>query len=98
MLLGRGAARKGQPTGGDAGGAGATPLGGEAVNAEVHFDWTADRTMSVETSPSGLVITAHPGLSTAEVEIACAELGDHGPAVLAAWRSAVGLTDSPLAR
>ena len=70
-------------------------MGGDAVNAEVHFDWTTDRTLSVETGPSGLVITAHPGLSSAEVESTCAELGDHGSVVLAAWRSAVGLIDLP---
>ena len=61
----------------------------------VVLDWDANPQLVVEPTHEGLHVVAHPGLSDDQVAWACDNLGDDlaadGPAVLRAWREAVGL-------
>jgi len=57
-------------------------------NTEVILTWDAQPQLVVEQASDGLVVTADATLSQAQVESACAELGEP---VLQAWRAAVGL-------
>jgi len=60
-------------------------------NTEVILTWDAQPQLVVEQASDGLVVTADATLSQAQVESACAELGEDGEPVLQAWRAAVGL-------
>jgi len=53
----------------------------------VGLSWDGEPALQVEQADGRVVVVAHPGLSEAQVAYACGELGDLGPAVLAAWRT-----------
>lgn len=61
--------------------------------AGIEFAWSDQRELVVDIRDDVIRVTGHPSLSEGEVALACAELGEHGPAVLRAWRQAVGLDD-----
>ncbi len=55
---------------------------------EIRWEWFDEPQMVVERDASGMSVRVHPGLSYAQVERACAELGAEGPVVMAAWQQA----------
>lgn len=65
---------------------------------DLTLDWgSADQNelfLHVESTPKGLNVIAHPGLSVGQVTQAASELGDLGPAVLSAWQRTTGFTAS----
>ena len=65
---------------------------------KVDLEWSeGDPCMSVTESENGIHAMVDVRLSQAQVELACAELGDAGPAVLGAWRARVGLASHEMA-
>lgn len=66
---------------------------GGFVKVQVDLQWSDGEPMlSVTENAHGLYVVADVRLSEPQVERACADLGDIGPAVAVAWRGRVGLT------
>ena len=65
-------------------------MSGEDPRVVVDLEWSEPPALRVEATDLGLRVTAHPGLSEAQVRSACDQLDDHGDAVFQAWQSAVG--------
>ena len=61
------------------------------MNLDFALEWLEEPGLIVEPLEDAVRVRIHPGLSKAQVQHACGELGDHGAMVLAAWESAVGL-------
>lgn len=67
--------------------------GGCSVDVFVELEWSdGEPILSVTEGAGGLHVVADVRLSEAQVEHACADLGDFGPAVAGAWRGRIGLT------
>jgi len=65
----------------------------DEAQVSVRLDWQAQG-LEVEVRDDGVVAVAHPSLSEAQVQAACADLGPMSEPVLAAWRSHVGITQA----
>jgi len=64
------------------------------VDVHVELCWCeGDPVFQVTEAGSDLRVEADPRLSLAQVEQACAELGDRGDAVRRAWQERVGLSE-----
>lgn len=61
------------------------------MRVSVSWEWSDKPELVVEPNGDGLHVRAHPGLSQAQVRLACEELGEHAEAVYQAWGQAVGL-------
>lgn len=61
------------------------------MKARVVLEWDVEPQFCVDQTAEGLEVVADLSLSEDQVASACAELGEHGDAVLQAWRRAVGL-------
>ncbi|MBU6147800.1 MAG: hypothetical protein KGP10_06475 [Actinomycetales bacterium] len=59
---------------------------------EVTLTWDDEPAFTVDERDGVTTVHASCALSESQVAAACASLDGNGPAVLAAWRSAVGLT------
>lgn len=64
------------------------------MDVHVELCWCeGDPCLQVTEAGSGLRVEADPRLSLAQVEQACADLGDRGDAVRRAWQERVGLSE-----
>ena len=61
------------------------------MKVSVVLEWDVDPQLTVSETGAGVEVIADLGLSQEQVAAACARLDQHGPAVLQAWREAVGL-------
>lgn len=62
----------------------------DSFHVVVDLVWTEPPTLRVEARDDALHVTAHAGLSEAQVRRACAELDGDGDRVFRAWLGAVG--------
>ena len=60
------------------------------IPVTVRLVWSEPAALRVEAHEDGLHVTAHAGLSEAQVRAACDQLDEHGDHVFRAWQGAVG--------
>lgn len=65
-------------------------MGGADDGVVVDLVWSEPPALRVESTDTGLRVSAHPGLSEAQVREACRHLDGDGDRVLRAWQQAVG--------
>lgn len=59
------------------------------MKVTIALEWLDEPALEVHQNADHLAVTAHAGLSAAQVQAACAHMDGHGDAVFAAWQAHV---------
>lgn len=59
------------------------------MEIRVQLDWLTEPSLQVHQHDDHVAVTAHAGLSQAQVRAACDQIDGHGDAIYAAWHNQV---------